>query len=554
MSLLFINQLSISFHRDNITHKVVDDLSLRIEEGSILGLVGESGSGKSVTSLAVMGLLPSKTTSFEGEISLQQQNLLSLSEKEMRSVRGSKIAMVFQEPMSALNPSMKLGAQVAEVISLHNPTMKSSEVQSKVLNLFQEVKLPRPEKLLNAWPHEISGGQQQRIMIAMALAGNPSLLIADEPTTALDVSVQAEILDLLKSLVKARKMGMLFISHDLPLVASLCDRIAVLLQGKLVEEGDAHQIIHQPQHPYTKGLIASKPPMNRRPRRLSTVADFVKENPTDEAEVIFPEYNHPLFEIDNLTIQYPLKKNWLGKTSEWLKALDSVTLTVFKGESLGIVGESGCGKSTLAKSLILINQPSSGDVKFEGKSIYQLAGDELLHYRKRVQFVFQNPDAALNPKITIGDALLEPLEVHGYGFNLAERLFRVRRMLERVGLNYEDSYKYPHEFSGGQKQRICIARALMLEPEVLILDESVAALDVSVQAQVLNLLNDLKEEFNLTYLFISHDLSVVKYFCNRIVVLNKGKLEEMNISDQLFAHPKQAYTQQLLNAIPEWNV
>lgn len=554
MSLLFINQLSISFLRDDSSHKVVDDLSLRIEEGSIVGLVGESGSGKSVTSLAVMGLLPSKTTSFEGEISLNQVNLLSLSEKEMRTIRGSKIAMVFQEPMSALNPSMKLGDQVAEVISLHKPALKPSEVKQQVLNLFAEVKLPRPEKLLSAWPHEISGGQQQRIMIAMALAGNPSLLIADEPTTALDVSVQAEILDLLKSIVKARKMGMLFISHDLPLVASLCDRIAVLLQGKLVEEGDAKQVIFTPQHPYTKGLIASKPPMNRRPKRLFTVADFVKEIPADEDDVVFPAYSDTLFEIENLTIQYPLKKNWLGKTAEWLKALDDVSLSVYKGESLGIVGESGCGKSTLAKTLILINQPSSGDVKFEGKSIFQLAGDELLHYRKRVQFVFQNPDAALNPKITIGEALLEPLEVHGYGFNLAERLFRVRRMLERVGLTYEDSYKYPHEFSGGQKQRICIARALMLEPDVLILDESVAALDVSVQAQVLNLLNELKEEFNLTYLFISHDLSVVKYFCNRIVVLNKGKLEEMNTSDELFANPKQAYTQHLLNAIPEWNV
>jgi peptide/nickel transport system ATP-binding protein len=564
--LLEIKKLSISFEPDK---KAVDTISLSINPGETLGVVGESGSGKSLTSLAIMHLLSTQAHLDSGEIRLnlkgkEKLDLTQLQEKELRKLRGNHIAMIFQEPMTSLNPLMRCGKQVREVLLLHKDWNKR-KAKEEVLHLFEEVQLPRPEAIYNAYPHELSGGQKQRIMIAMAMACEPALLIADEPTTALDVSVQHAILNLIRDLKKKYNTTTLFISHDLNLVASIADKIAVIHQGKIVEQGEVNELFSHPKHPYTRGLLACRPPMNKRLKKLPLMKDFLNTDNEQSLEVLLKDEiskesrlkkqeqlykQNALLEVDDLVVSYPLKKSIFGKVTESLKAVDKLSFSLYKGETLGLVGESGCGKTSLSRSLLLLNKASSGKIRYQGRDILGFSAAEVKAYRKKVQIIFQDPYGSLNPRLTAGQAILEPMQAH-HLHHPKKRKQKTLDLLEKVGLGSASFNRYPHEFSGGQRQRISIARALALEPELIICDESVSALDVSVQAQILNLLNDLKQELKLSYLFISHDLSVVRYMSDRIMIMQEGKIVEVNEADTLFAHPQQKYTQDLLSAIPK---
>lgn len=578
-TLLEVKNLVTEFRIESETVKAVNDVSFTLSRGETIGIVGESGSGKSVTSLSVMRLIPNPPGKItQGEIiyhsrSQGEVSLVTLSEKQMRTYRGNEIAMIFQEPMTSLNPVYTCGDQVMEAILLHQKCSRK-EAEERTLHLFKEVQLPRPEAILKSYPHQLSGGQKQRVMIAMAMSCNPSVLIADEPTTALDVTVQATILELMTKLQREYNMGILFITHDLGVIAELADKVVVMYKGKIVEQGTVLDIFENPQHPYTKGLLACRPPLNKRLKWLPTVADFMT---TDEqgqyveqsssihkltdALTISPDERkqahallyaqQPILQVKNIKTYFPLKKNIFGKALSYVHAVDDVSFDVYPGETLGLVGESGCGKTTLGRTILRLIEPTAGELIFEGKNITSMASGEMREMRKDIQIIFQDPYSSLNPRITIGQAIMEPMQVHGILENDTARRNRVIELLNRVNMNESHFHRYPHEFSGGQRQRICIARALALKPKFIICDESVSALDVSIQAQVLNLLNELKREFNFTYIFISHDLSVVKFMSDRMVVMNKGKIEEIGDADAIYNNPQTEYTKRLISAIPK---
>ncbi len=555
--ILQVSNLSISFGSKKTPKEVIHTISFSLRKNKILGIVGESGSGKSVTSLAIMGLLPDKKTHITGKIRFEGSDLLQLDNKSLRKYRGNDIAMIFQEPMSALNPSMKCGKQVSEILQLH---LKKSyrEAKKETLTLFKKVKLPRPEAIYNSYPHQISGGQMQRVMIAMAIACKPKVLIADEPTTALDVTVQKEIIQLLKQLQQETQMGLLFISHDLALVSEIADDLIVMYQGKIVEKGTVFSIFNSPKEDYTKALLASRPKLGVRLKKLPTISSLsdrsfkpVEITPQQRALRHKTLYTGvPLLEVTHLTKEYITKAGWYGKRSV-LKAVNNVTFQVFEGETLGLVGESGCGKSTLGKTILQLEKATKGSIKYKGKELTSLSSQEMRMLRKDIQLIFQDPYASLNPRIIIGEAIAEPMNVYGVGKNKKERKQKVEQLLIRVGLEPSYYYRYPHELSGGQRQRVGIARTIAVEPKLIICDESVSALDISVQAQVLNLLNQLKETFGFTYIFISHDLAVVKFMADQLLVMNAGKIEEMGDADEIYANPTRDYTRALINAIPK---
>lgn len=565
--MLNVKNLDIQFlnKEDNSWLKAVNQVSFSVEKGKVLGIVGESGSGKSVTSFSIMRLHDPQSTQIDGEIDFQQINLLNLSAEEIRKYRGNKIAMVFQEPMTSLNPVFTCGNQVKEAIMLHQKTDKHT-AKEKTIALFKEVQLPRPENIFDSYPHQLSGGQKQRVMIAMALSCNPELLIADEPTTALDVTVQKTILELLLKLKTERGMAMIFITHDLAVISEIADEVAVMYKGTIVEQGPAKKIFDSPQHPYTKGLLACRPSPQRLLKKLPVVADFLNDNkdvalshllqtnaytPAEiEARRKQLYGNKPLLQVKQLCTWYPISKGLFGKTKDYVKAVDDITFDVFPGETLGLVGESGCGKTTLGRSIIRLVEPTSGALLFNGTDIRSLKNKELRRMRRDIQIIFQDPYSSLNPRLTVGNTLMEPLRVHKMFANDAERKAHILNLLQRVDLKPEHFNRYPHEFSGGQRQRIVIARALALQPKFIICDESVSALDVSVQAQVLNLLRELQQEFGLTYIFISHDLAVVKHISDRMLVMNKGKIEEQGFPEEIYHHPKAEYTKKLIAAIP----
>jgi peptide/nickel transport system ATP-binding protein len=623
-ALLEISGLKTYFHSDGGTVKAVDDLSIKIRPGETLGLVGESGSGKSVTSLTIMRLLPDVGATIEGgQISFLGRDLVRLPRSEMPGIRGKDIAMIFQEPGTSLNPVYRVGDQVAEAILLHEKVTRS-EARSRALSLFREVGIPQPEMSLDKFPHEMSGGQKQRVMIAMALSCNPKLLIADEPTTALDVTIQAQILDLIRKLRDERGMSILFITHDLGVIAEIADEVAVMYRGKLVEYDSARNIFAHPKHPYTKGLLACRPRLDTSRRRLPTVADYMETTTDADGRLIItektltperlaeiegrgrgrllhpkesrvesressareesnspsgslpsalspqavpgsasrlstrdarpthvPADQPPLLRIENLKVYYPIKKGLLRRTVGHVKAVDGISFNVYKGQTLGLVGESGCGKTTTGRAILRLIPITDGSVTFEGLDWAHLSGKQLRRERRRMQIVFQDPYSSLNPRLTVEAMLTEAMSVHRLGANSRDRRDRAARLLEEVGLLAEHLRRYPHEFSGGQRQRLCIARSLAVEPDFLICDESVSALDVSVQAQVLNLLKDLQEKRGLTYIFISHDLSVVKFMSDMMAVMNAGKIVEFGPSDDIYANPQNDYTRKLIAAIPQ---
>lgn len=564
--IIDVKDLRISFLREKQWFEVVKGVSFWVDRGEILGLVGESGSGKSVSSLSIMGLLPEKYSKVNGGDILfydkdekEPVDILSLKEKEHQKYRGKRIAMIFQEPMTALNPVQKCGRQVAEIILLHNNISKK-KARERVLELFAEVLLPDCERVFNAYPHELSGGQKQRVMIAMALSCNPDLLIADEPTTALDVTVQKTILELLKSLQEKYGIGILFITHDLGVIKEIADRVIVLYRGEIVEEGKVNDIFYNPQNSYTKGLIASRPPMNGRPKKLLTISDFLSDV-TPKQDLISSEQRQeshklmysqePLLKVSDLMVEYVVDKNMFGKVKKKVVAVNNVSFDLFRGETLGLVGESGCGKTTIGRAILQLIESCSGKIEFEGTMLNEIKGERLRNIRKKIQIIFQDPYSSLNPRLPIGEAILEPMEVHNLYVNKKERKQKVLELLSKVGLEREHYDRYPHEFSGGQRQRIGIARCLALNPEIVICDESVSALDVSVQAQVLNLINDLKRDYGFSTIFISHDLSVVKYMSDRMIVMQSGNIVEYGDADQIYSNPQTSYTKRLISAIPQ---
>ena len=577
--LLIVRNLKVSFSRDGKWTEAVHGIDLDVLAGKTLGLVGESGSGKSVSSLAVMRLLNEKLSRIEADsIQIEGKEIKDFSESQMAEVRGKRIAMIFQEPMTSLNPVYKCGYQVSEMILQHEESAfrpvdrlkeRRAEATKRVISLFKQVMLPRPEAIYDSYPHELSGGQKQRVMIAMAIACNPKLLIADEPTTALDVTVQLEILKLLRKLQAETGMGMIFITHDLGVVAEIADDVAVMHDGEILERGTVQEILNHPKHPYTQGLLACSPPMDIRLKRLPIVKEFLdgqwqggKQQILNDLQITAEErQNHlkqlysqpPLLKVEGLKTWYPLRKGVFSRVYDHVKAVDEVNLEVYEGETLGLVGESGCGKTTLGRSILRLVEPTGGKVWFDGIDVTSLKGKDLRDFRKQAQIVFQDPYSSLNPRITIGEAIAEPLQVHDIERDKKKCRALVCDLLEQVGLQAAHYDRYPHEFSGGQRQRICIARALAVNPRLVICDESVSALDVSVQAQVLNLLNRLKEERHLTYIFISHDLSVVRFMSDRVVVMYNGKPVEINEADALFEHPQNAYTQKLIDALPGRN-
>ena len=578
-TLLEFKNLVTEFHTEGKVVTAVNNVSFTLNKGETIGIVGESGSGKSVTSLSAMRLVPTPPGKIAGgQILFHQKNgekidLLKISEKEMRQYRGNEIAMIFQEPMTSLNPVFTCGDQVMEAIMLHQSISKS-EAKNLTIKLFNDVQLPDPERIFSTYPHQISGGQKQRVMIAMAMSCQPSVLVADEPTTALDVTVQKTILELMQKLQKKHDMGILFITHDLGVIAELADKVVVMYKGKIVEQGAVWDIFNEPKHPYTKGLLACRPPLKKRYKFLPTVGDFMRINKkgdivandisvddftkklviskaerNKQQKLIFD--NDALLSITNLKTYFPIRNGFFGGITDYVKAVDNISFDVYPGETLGLVGESGCGKTTTGRTILRLNEPTSGEMLYKGKNIVSFNEHELRDFRKEVQIIFQDPYSSLNPRMTIGNAIMEPMQVHDILANEEDRKKRVEELLEKVSLGAEYFNRYPHEFSGGQRQRIGIARALAVNPKFIICDESVSALDVSVQAQVLNLLNDLKKEFGLTYIFISHDLSVVKYMSDRMVVMQNGKIEEMGDADQIYLEAKTEYTQRLISAIPE---
>lgn len=562
MKLLNVKNISLSFKNGHEKNVVLKNVSFTLNKSQTIGIVGESGSGKSLTALSIINLLPVNAIMESGEILYYEKdkaiNLLELSPNDILKWRGKHISMIFQEPMTSLNPSLTCGYQVAEVLLLHEK-ISQKNARKKVMELFHEVKLPNPERIFRSYPHEISGGQKQRVMIAMAIALNPSVLIADEPTTALDVTVQRTILELLKEVQKKYHMSIIFISHDLGVISQIADKILVMYKGEVVEHGDNRSVLHNPNHPYTKGLLNCRPELSEKNRRLPIISDFLdSEGKTKKSKPIgsmqkITEFEEEILRVKNLNKIYFDKPGFWGKSKESNTAVQEFSFSVYKGETLGLVGESGCGKTTLGRVITQLIEKTSGEIEFKGKSLNRLTIKDLKNFRKSVQIIFQDPYSSLNPKLTVGEMLTEPLVVHNLVKSKEKRRAKVVQMLQKVRLS-EDSYsKYPHQFSGGQRQRIVIARALMLEPEFIICDESVSALDVSVQAEILNLLNDLKDEFNLTYIFISHDLSVVKYMSDRIMVMKDGALVEINKADDLYQSPASMYTKNLIDSIPTIN-
>ncbi|MFD0863050.1 ABC transporter ATP-binding protein [Sungkyunkwania multivorans] len=557
-SILELNNLSVSFLSDRQYKEVIHSISFNLNENEILGIVGESGSGKSVSSLAILNLLPKKIAKVtSGSISFEEKNLLALSNKEIKNIRGKEISMIFQEPMSSLNPSMKCGKQVMEIL-LQHLTISKNEAKAETLALFEKVKLPSPDRVFDAYPHEISGGQKQRVMIAMAIACKPKVLIADEPTTALDVTVQKEIIQLLKELQAETGMSIIFISHDLALVSEIADRVVVMYRGVIVEQGPVEELFHQPKNPYTKALINARPSGTKRLRRLPTIDDFLNDTvPNEEITRDLRAKQHqkiydqpPLLEVVDVEKEY-FSTSGIFKKATSFKAVDGVSFKVYEGETLGLVGESGCGKSTLGNAILQLDKATAGSILYRGEDITKLSTADVRSLRKEIQIIFQDPYASLNPRIPVGKAIMEPMKVHGLYNSESERKEKVLEILERVGLSATHFNRYPHEFSGGQRQRIGIARTIALQPKLIVCDESVSALDISVQAQVLNLLNELKENFGFTYIFISHDLAVVKYMADQLMVMNQGKIEELGEADSIYANPEKDYTKKLIAAIPK---
>lgn len=582
--ILDVRNLEVSFSTDNRTIKAVDNISFRIPRGKTLGIVGESGSGKSVTSLAIMrliqepvGKIASGEIWFDSPTLKRKINLAEATPQEMREIRGKDIAMIFQEPMTSLNPVYTCGNQVMEAILLHENVTKK-EAYEKTIELFKKVRLPRPKKMFNAYPHEISGGQKQRVMIAMALSCNPRLLIADEPTTALDVTVQAAILDLLQILHEDKDVSIIFITHDLGVIAEIADDVMVMYHGRMMEKDDVWNIFDNPQHPYTKGLLACRPRLDVQMRVLPVIDDFMEVTEDDSiieksnnkyssvgealllnfvTEDEVEERNRelaqkpPILEVKKLKKYFPVRKGFFQKRPDPVKAVDDVSFQVYPGETIGLVGESGSGKTTLGRTIMRLIEPTGGSIIFENERINDFKGNKMRKLRRDMQIIFQDPYSSLNPRLTIGDAILEPMRLHGILSNNRQRKDRVIELLETVSLKPEHYNRYPHEFSGGQRQRVVIARTLSLNPKFIICDESVSALDVSVQAQVLNLLNELKDKFNLTYVFISHDLSVVKFMSDRLIVMNQGKIVESDYADRIYDNPQEEYTKKLIEAIPK---
>lgn len=591
-----VDDLRTYFHTEGGIVRAVDGVSFSIPVGHTLGIVGESGSGKSVTSLSIMRLLTNSAKIESGRIALLGKDLVKLPEPQMRSIRGKDVSMIFQEPMTSLNPVYTVGSQVAEAIILHQ-RVSHTEARQRTIDLFREVGIPNPEQRVDAYPHQMSGGQKQRVMISMALSCNPKLLIADEPTTALDVTIQAQILDILGKLRDERGMAILFITHDLGVIAEIADEVLVMYRGEMVEHGSVLEIFSNPQHPYTKGLLACRPRLDTKYRRLPTVDDFMSVERRDgqvhirekqmtstrlrelaaegrgallhpESELAamghpwehtpkaadttcVPENAKPLLEVENLAVHFPVKRGLLGRTVDHVRAVDGISIKVYKGQTLGLVGESGCGKTTTGRALLRLIEPTGGRVNFDGTDLRLLNSRELRRFRRRMQIVFQDPYGSLNPRMTIESAITEPMIIQGLGKTSRERRDRAAALLEEVGMSANHLRRYPHEFSGGQRQRICIARAIAVEPEFLICDESVSALDVSVQAQVLNLLKELQHKRELTYIFISHDLSVVKFMADMMAVMNGGKIVEFGPSQAIYAEPREAYTRKLISATPD---
>jgi len=596
VSLLEVDSLRTYFDSEEGVVTAVDDISFRLEEGNTLGIVGESGSGKSVTSFSIMRLLESTGRIASGRISLLGRNMVRLPEPEMRAIRGREISMIFQEPMTSLNPVFTVGNQVMEAILLHRKISRA-EARKQAIDLFREVGIPEPERRVDSYPHQLSGGQKQRVMIAMALSCDPRILIADEPTTALDVTIQAQILDILRRLRDQRGMAMLFITHDLGVIAEIADQVAVMYRGKIVEYGSVLDIYTQPRHPYTKGLLACRPRLESNFRRLPTVGDFMETkqadghvevsekrvddarlqdlisrgrgrllHPKPELEAIghpweegrhapdtstVSEEEQPLLQIKNLEVHFPIRKGVLLREVGRVKAVDGVSFNVYRGQTLGLVGESGCGKTTTGLAIVRLVEPTDGSIQYRGSDIRSLTGRALETVRRRIQIIFQDPYGSLNPRLSIESALVEPMKVHGIGRSFNERRDRAVSLLEEVGLESGYLNRYPHEFSGGQRQRLCIARAMTVEPEFLICDESVSALDVSVQAQVLNMLKELQETHGLTYIFISHDLSVVKFMADMMAVMNMGRIVEFGPSENIYNSPREDYTRRLIAATPK---
>jgi peptide/nickel transport system ATP-binding protein len=556
-NILTVQELSVAFGPANERKEVVHRISFELRENEIMGVVGESGSGKSVSFLAITGLLPKKTSGVEGVITFDGKDLKTLTERAMRQIRGKEIGMIFQEPMSALNPSMRCGKQVSEMLRLHLG-LSANEARARTIELFKQVRLPEPERIYRRYPHQISGGQMQRVMIAMAISCKPKLLIADEPTTALDVTVQKEIVELLKDLQKETGMSMVFISHDLALVSEIADRVMVMYHGNVVEQGSLLSVFKLPRHDYTKALLKSRPELDKRLERLPTIRSL-EEGLFEPKEIGAQErarrhkklYTRPpLLEVRNLSKTY-FSRSGIFDRSKPFKAVDQVSFKVFEGETLGLVGESGCGKSTLSKAIMLLDPPSGGEVYYNGKRIDRLNAAGVKKLRREIQLIFQDPFSSLNPRMTIGEAVSEPMKVHTIEPSARKRRKMAGELLLQVGLDESFYNRYPHELSGGQRQRVGIARAIAVRPKLVVCDESVSALDISVQAQVLNLLNALKENYGFTYIFISHDLAVVKYMSDQLMVMNQGKIEEMGDADEVYASPKSPYTQKLIEAIPK---